>query len=126
MERYDPTINPDPDKWLALDEAEQINLVVDFHINAKEEAPEGGEMLHASFHVVVENQIAMDVEPVPETITKLIRQGLERHEAIHAVGAVICENVYDLLNVTEKSWNSKRYRSRLEKLTAKRWKKGQW
>lgn len=126
MESYNPSKAPDPEGWQSLDESEQINLVEDFHLGTNEEIPEGGGMLHASIHVIVENQIAMGVEPVPETITKLIRQGLDRHEAIHAVGAIICENVYGLLNANEKSWDAKRYRRRLEKLTAKRWKKGQW
>lgn len=126
MDSYDPSKTPDPDEWQALDESEQINLVEGFHIDANEETPEGGGMLHASIHVIVENQIAMGVEPVPETIAKLIRQGLNRHEAVHAVGAIICENIYELLNADEKSWNVKHYRRRLEKLTAKRWKKGQW
>ena len=126
MKSYNPLKVPDPGEWQALDESEQINLVEGFHIDANEEAPEGGWMIHASIHVIVENQNALGVVPVPETMARLVRQGLERHEAIHAVGAIICENVADLLNANEKSWNAKRYRKRLEKLSAKRWKKGQW
>ena len=126
MDSYDPDISPDLDEWQTLDESEQINLVQDFHIEANEEAPEGGAMLHASIHVVVENQIAIGTEPVPATVTKLIRQGLTRHEAIHAVGAIICENLYDLVQGNDNQWNSRQYRRRLEKLTAKRWRKGQW
>jgi hypothetical protein len=126
MDSYDPDIGPDLDEWQTLDESEQINLVQDFHIEANEEIPEGGAMLHASIHVVVENQIAIGTEPVPATVKKLTRQGLTRHEAIHAVGAIICENLFNIVQGNDNQWNPKQYRRRLEKLTAKRWKKGQW
>jgi len=126
MEIYDPSKTPDPVEWQALDEDERINLVEEFHIDAGEEIPEGGSALHASFHVVVENQIAMGVEPVPATVAKLTRQGLSRHEAIHAIAAIVCENTYDLLKGNKGNWDAKVYRRRLEKLTAKRWKKEQW
>ena len=126
MDTYDPSIAPDPADWQALEETEQIYLVEEFHIESQEPTPEGGTRLHAGIHVIVENQIAMGVRPVPETIAKLMRQGLDRHEAIHAVGAILTENVYELLNTDEGSWNAKQYRRRLDKLTARRWKKGQW
>ncbi len=126
MEIYDPLIAPDPVDWQALDEDERINLVEEFHLGTGEEIPEGGSALHASFHVVVENQIAMGLEPVPATIAKLTRQGLSRHDAIHAVASIVCENTYDLLKGNKREWDPKIYRRRLEKLTAKRWKKGKW
>ena len=77
-------------------------------------------------HVVVENQLAMGFEPVSATIAKLVRQGLCRHEAIHAVAAIICGDSYNLIKGVTQSWDPRRYRRRLEKLTAKRWRKGQW
>ena len=126
MNNYDPSKVPNAVEWQALDESEQLILVESFHVDANEEIPEGGAILHASFHVVVENQIAMDVAPVPATISKLTRQGLSRHEAIHAVAAVICENIHDLIKGNANTSDVKSYRRRLEKLTAKRWKKGQW
>ena len=126
MERYDPLQAPDPDVWQALDESERIELVQNFHVAAEEETPEGSEKVHAAIHVVVENQLAMGVEPVPATLAKLTRQGLDRHEAIHAVGAVLSGDMFELMQGDETSWDSRRYRRRLEKLTAKRWRKGQW
>jgi len=82
--------------------------------------------MHATIHVLVENQIALGVKPVPETIVKLLRQGLSRHEAIHAVGAVLSEDMFNILQKGDGAWNQGHYRRRLEKLTAKRWKKGRW
>ena len=124
MEKYDPLYAPDPVAWLELDESERIGLVEEFHRGAGTELPEPG--LHAGIHVVVENQLALGEEPVPATIGKLIRQGLDRHEAIHAVGAIIAEDLFGLMQGEQGQWDAQRYRKRLEKLTAKRWRKGQW
>jgi hypothetical protein len=126
MERYEPSQTPDPEEWLTLDESVRIELVREFHLEAGEEMAEDAEHLHAVIHVIVENQIAMGVESVPSTIAKLTRQGLDRHEAIHAVGAVLSEDIFDILNGNEASRNPQRYRRRLEKLTAGRWRKGKW
>ena len=50
--------------------------------------------LHAWAHTIVENQIAMGDEiPVAEAIDRLIAEGLDRHEAIHAVAARLMEHI---------------------------------
>ena len=67
----------------------------------------------------------MGVKPVPSTISKLIRQGLSRHEAIHAIGAVLSEDLFEIMKNGQEH-NIKKYRRRLDKLTAKRWSKGKW
>ena len=126
MKSYNPSHAPDAEVWLSLDESERIELVQNYHKGAGEEIDESREKLHAVFHVVVENQIAMEVEPVPTVVMKLIRQGLDRHDALHAVGAVLTTDVFALGKGIETSFNHLRYRRRLEKLTAKRWRKGQW
>jgi len=46
--------------------------------------------MHGVAHVIVENQIAAGdstVEPV--TLARLMREGLDRHDAIHAIGSVL-------------------------------------
>jgi len=126
MENYQPSRCPNAQEWLALDEFERVQLVREYHEDANEPLPEDAIELHASIHVVVENQIAMEFVPVPATIDRLIRQGLDRHEAIHAVGAIVSTNMYDLMTGNETSWDQNQYRRKLEKLTAKRWKKGKW
>ena len=90
------------------------------------DVPDEGKELHALIHVVVENQLAMGVDPVLATLSKLTRQGLKRHEAIHAIGAVLSDDIFDLLQSNKETWHKNRYRKRLDKLTAKRWRKGQW
>ena len=126
MEKYQPSRCPNIQEWLALDESERVFLVREYHEDTNAPIPEDAMDLHASIHVVVENQIAMEHVPVPATIDRLIRQGLDRHEAIHAVGAVVSESIYDLTAGNETSWDQNKYRRKLEKLTAKRWRKGKW
>ncbi len=126
MEQYEPSHAPNPEEWQELDEAMRVELVREYHREHEEVMPEDAENMHAVIHVVVENQLALGVEPVPATVAKLIRQGLDRHEAIHAIGAILSEDIFDLLQGNEKTWAEQRYRRRLEKLTAKRWKKGKW
>ncbi len=124
MDRHDPYQAPDPSAWLELDEGARIDLVLDYRIDAKLELP--NDNLHATIHVIVENQVALGEEPVPATLERLMRQGMDRHEAVHAVGAVLVEDIYDLLNTEEGRFDRRRYRNRLNKLTAKQWRKGKW
>ena len=126
MEKYQPSRCPNVQEWLALDESERVFLVREYHEDTNAPIPEDAMDLHASIHVIVENQIAMEHVPVPATIDRLIRQGLDRHEAIHAVGAVVSANIYDLTKGIETSWDQNQYRRKLEKLTARRWRKGKW
>lgn len=81
---------------------------------------------HSSIHVIVENQLAMGVELIPATIAKLTRQGLDRHEAIHAIGAIITVDIFDMLKGNIQEFSPSKYRRKLEKITAKRWLKGQY
>lgn len=126
MNKYDPCISPDPEEWLALSEDDRLDLVREYHEKSGE-LPEGSSMeAHAAIHAVVENQVAMNIEPVTSTVAKLIRQGLKRHEAVHAVGAVLSGEIWELQQKGEVGWNASKYRRKLEKLTVKRWRKGQW
>lgn len=127
MSTYDPSIAPVPKEWLAQSEDERVELVRLFHETAEENLLKDQRMeAHAAIHVVVENQIAMGFEPVPATVAKLIRQGLSRHEALHAVGAVLSGEIWQLQQQEQSKWESGIYRRKLEKLTAKRWRKGQY
>lgn len=127
MKTYNPLQAPDSEEWLALDEYERINLVEDYHRESGDEVPEGSETIHATIHVMVENQFVLDDQPVFAVVAKLIRQGLDRHEAIHAVGAVLSEDLFDMQRGgIDETWNQESYNKRLQKLTAKRWRRGLW
>jgi hypothetical protein len=125
-DNYDPSHLPNAEEWLSLGEQDRIDLVLDYHEEAGIELLDSGQKtVHATMHVIVENNIALNVEPVPQTVAKLIRQGLGRHEAIHAIAAILVEDIVDIL-IKDQDSDVKRNRRRLEKLTAKRWRKGQY
>ena len=122
---YNPLQTPEPAGWLALDEGERLHLVEEYHRNEQTELP--NERLHASVHVIIENQIAMGMEPVVRTLGRLIQEGLVRHDAIHAIGCVLAEHIHGILTGgIMKPEDESLYFSRVEKLTAKRWLKGKW
>ncbi len=125
MNSYDPSKQIDPEAWQELDESLRIDLVNKYHQSENIELQEGSEDMHALVHVVIENQLAMGIPPVVETVAKLTRQGLSRHESIHAVGAVLSEDLFEMLS-NNQHHDMNKYRRRLEELTAKRWKKGKW
>ena len=92
--RYDATQAPDPEEWIELDEWGRINLVLDYHRRKKLPVGEN-ERLHGTVHVVVENELAMgDATVVPATLDRLMREGLDRHDAIHAIGSVLVGIVF--------------------------------
>ncbi len=128
MSTYNPLIEPDKDEWLESSEYDRIDAVREFHENFDDDEFEedGALSIHSTLHVIVENQLAMGVELIPETIAKLTRQGLDRHEAIHAIGAIISEDIFYIVRGVKTDFSPKQYRRKLEKITAKRWRKGQY
>jgi hypothetical protein len=123
MERYDPEMAPVGEDWLGLDEAERISLVEDYHRDARIPLPKRARTLHASMHVVVENQLASNDEPIVRALGRLLTGGLSRHDAIHAIGALVAEEVYDLLKQEEPAEDVRaRYYAAVERLTAATWR----
>ncbi|MCA1960571.1 MAG: hypothetical protein LDL33_07225 [Desulfomonile sp.] len=94
MNNYDPDKAPDPAEWLALEEAEQFNLVAAYHGLAGGKAPH--EYLHAMVHVVVENQLAEEITVARDALERLTGEGLGRHDAIHAMGDVLIDHMRGL------------------------------
>jgi hypothetical protein len=120
---YDPLVAPDPDEWLALEEEERIEMVLDFHRRARIRLPRA--RVHAVFHTVVENQIAEgDALPVRRTLERLMDEGLDRHDAIHAIGAVLIGHMNDLMKAGEVQGDPNlAYYAELERLTAEEWRR---
>ena len=81
--------------WLALDEGEQIALVEEYHRRARVTLPQP--TLHAVIHAVVERQLAMQLPSVVDALERLLADGLDRHEAIHAIGSVLGEHMRQLM-----------------------------
>ncbi len=127
MDTYDPLCAPDPGAWLALDEGERILLVERYHEEAGEPVPEAGMTVHATIHVVVENQVAEGMEIVAATLERLVAEGLDRHDAVHAVGAVLSEEMFRLLQEEDAAgFRHAWYAERLNRLTAAGWRQGKW
>lgn len=126
MLTYDPFKTPDKDQWLEFDELERLDAIAEYHEAIEHELEEDALYLHNTIHLIVENQLVEGVELLPETTAKLIRQGLDRHDAIHAIGAILVEDIIKILRGELDNFDLKKYRRRLQKLTAKRWNKGQY
>ena len=120
--QYDAGEQPDPDAWLELDEAERIDLVIDYHrrMGVQLENPEP----HAIAHVVVENQVALgNATPVPETLDRLMNEGLDRHDAVHAIGSILMEIVFAAAHERDDSDDiNAKYNRELAALTAAGWR----
>jgi hypothetical protein len=94
---YDADKAPYPEIWLELDESERIDLVRAYHRRSREPVGQNAKV-HATAHVIVENQIALgDVTVVPATINRLMLEGLDRHDAIHAVASVLMGIFFDVM-----------------------------
>jgi hypothetical protein len=122
--RYDALKAPDPQDWLDLDEQERIDQVIEYH--RRHHLPMGESVkLHGVAHVVVENQLALGDPPaVREALARLMGEGLDRHDAVHAVGSVVMGLMYDVLRVRGKGAgdiNDKISRE-LGALTAESWR----
>lgn len=123
MKHYDPVRRPNWREWLALDEQERLALVVAYHRRTRAKLP--NLQLHAAIHVVVENQLAERIGVVQETLERLLAEGLDRHEAIHAIGSVVTEHLWKAMNETLPGPDlEEAYLRRLEALTASDWLKG--
>ncbi len=85
--KYDPESEPPAQAWLRLDEAERIELVRRYHRRAGEKVPRL--RVHSTLHATVETQLAMGIPPVRSALTRLMEEGLDRHDAIHAIASVL-------------------------------------
>jgi len=124
MDSYDPDASWDAADWLQTDEGERIELVSSFHRRRKIHLPNA--QLHAVIHVIVENQLALGDQIVVATLARLQREGLGRHDAVHAIGSVLAADLYELMQEGAEATGDayRRYLGRLEKLTANNWRAG--
>lgn len=130
MKQYDPFTAPDPDEWLSMDEQRRIDLAREYHRRARIRLPDA--KAHAVVHTIVESQIALGDEiPVRRTLQRLMAEGLDRHDAIHAIGMVLVEFISDLLSQPEAAHAERPpdanqpYYAALEKLTAESWRQSE-
>lgn len=123
MTHYAPEVAPDPIEWLALDEQERIHLAEAHHRTARIRLPNA--RVHALFHVIVENQIAEGLESVVRAMARLGSEGLSRHDALHAIGSVCAEHLFEIMKSRSQddgATTRARYSAAVERLTAKSWR----
>lgn len=122
MNSYNPETSLSSADWLQTDEGERIELVASYHRRKKVQLPNA--QLHAVIHVVVENQLALGEEVVVRTLARLQAEGLDRHDALHAIGSVLADNLYELMREHSVATGEAhlRYLERLQQLTAKDWR----
>ncbi|MCL5736865.1 MAG: hypothetical protein M1274_15070 [Actinobacteria bacterium] len=81
--------------------------------------------IHAVIHAVVENQLALEEPVVVATFTRLWREGLDRRDALHAVGSVPAVHVHSMFADEQsptRSQPNEEYHKALRKLSAAKWR----
>jgi hypothetical protein len=120
MDTYDPLIAPDAEAWLELDEGERILLAEDFHRKARIKLP--NRKIHAAIHAIIENQCADEKLPVKKTLDRLMAEGLDRHEAIHAIGSIMSGILFGIMKNKATEDPNPGYYKKLAELTAEQWR----
>jgi len=82
----------------------------------KEKDPRYNPYLHDAIHEIVENQIREGKpKETKETLDRLMNLGYTRHEAIHKIGAVVVDNIYNVLK-KKQEFNEKGFAKKLHAL----------
>lgn len=95
---YDAARVQEPAAWLGMGDTVKVQAVEHHHrsLTAHPDIPDAN--LHALMHVIVENQLAGGDPPeVQATLARLSQAGLTRHEAIHAIGSVVAEAIFNIV-----------------------------
>lgn len=119
MKHYNPLQDPDPQEWLSLDEQERIGLIKKFHKKAKIRMP--NVTAHSAMHAMIENHIARGDELPNRKLRQLMDEGLDRHDAIHAMAWILSLQIYRAMKSGGSSNWFKSYLASLEDLTAENW-----
>lgn len=118
---YDPLKGPDPEEWKSLEEDERIERVLSYHLEEGMEMPNAH--MHSAIHAVVEYQVALgDEYPVQEALQRLMKEGLDRHDSIHAIGAVLSKYLWQVGTGRNKSKDfTTDYFEEVRQLTVQKW-----
>jgi hypothetical protein len=111
-----------PEGWLALPEQERLDRVARYHERALDPKRLPPSMQrHSGMHVGVENQLASGQPPqVGDALARLMRDGMSRHDAVHALGWVMTEHMRRAVEA-RRAVDNDAYLRDLEELTLPRW-----
>jgi hypothetical protein len=119
---YDADLPPDPDAWLASEEADRLAAVEAHHRGLAVHPRSPKPRLHAAIHLVVENQLALGEPPeARRALARLVAAGLPRHEAVHAIGLLVADAASGAMD--GRSFDARAYARELDALTAEGWRK---
>lgn len=119
--RYDADRAPDPERWLKADEGERQLAVERYHRREKTRLP--NPRLHASLHVIVENQLAGGEPEVVAALGRLRAEGLDRHDALHAIAAVLAQLMHEAMSRDAAPDLGAEYLARLRTWSAEQWRR---
>ncbi len=121
--KYDASKRVDDEWWLSLEEDEHKALCEQHHKTKRERKRHeglGSLELHVAVHVVVENQLAMGEPPEAlAALERLLESGLDRHDAIHAIGSCVARVLFQMGNGEPKT--NEDYVESLRRLTRESW-----
>jgi hypothetical protein len=122
MFQYDPDYAPNPARWLALDEELRIELARRYHLRIRAELP--NVRAHAVAHAIVENQLAEGLPEAKRALERLLADGLDRHDVVHAIASVLMRHLWNLANKPQGPGDPNApYLAALDKLTTDSWRR---
>ncbi len=119
---YDAERAPDPVAWAAAPEADRLAAVEAHHRTLAGPHPAVRQpRVHAAIHLVVEDQLASGKPPeARRAMDRLVRAGLPRHEAIHAIASVVAATAQGALS--GRRFDPGAYARALDALTGEAWR----
>ena len=97
-----------------------MDVILPYHL--EEFGEDDNLTAHAAVHGVVENQIAMGEEfPTRQTVERLMKEGIDWHEAIDAVGAVVMAQRWDARK-DGRIFDEARYCEEFRDFTVAKWR----
>lgn len=123
---YDADVIPDPAVWLAASEDERLEWVGLYHdgddyFEVSGIDPEEARQVHIGLHVAVENQLAAnDPLAARRAMQRLSEQGVDRHDAIHAIAWVLLTEMV-ASEKEQRDFSNQGYEAGLDALTLESW-----
>ncbi len=119
---YDAERAPDAAAWTEASEDDRLAAIEAHHRALGAPHPAVRQpRLHAAIHLVVESQLASGSPPeARRALDRLVRGGLSRHEAVHAIASVVASAAQGALSGSR--FDPAAYARALDALTAEAWR----